>query len=326
MNYSSENTDLKRLLTSWHCEILYNLFRDEEISIEELKLIKNRHLRQLLKNYKMGVRIRFEHYFEIWRNRIGIPFQGEEDSKCSCNCKTERLANITYNGHAMLYETIPKEPMPIEGPQPAIKPPTFSQENINIQNQEILPKYELRSATQRRFADDTMQSDNDDGSTHGGDPLRHKIPCPYNLPQILQMSGDRGIAIVKYYEQHQGFTTSQRSELIRVICDFFEEHEYNLSLQISYKLEREIFQMFPSEKLQYYRTEKRGKIYVRFVNMKRMRKQRSERNIETHTTTPQRDVAGKLDETYEDENMTNFDAWSEDAGEKEDNVKPDINN
>ncbi|XP_073845441.1 uncharacterized protein isoform X2 [Musca autumnalis] len=318
--------------------------KNEEISIEELKLIKHRHIRQLLKNYKMGVRIRFEHYFEIWRNRIGMPFQIEdltEESTTSCNCKHGSGQNI-YNGHAMamIYETLAKDSLTSDSFHTTIKSPPLLAENNISRNEELSTKMSLRSVVaQRCSTEDNTPSDNEHYSTPGGGgggagdiAPRNKMLCPYNLPQILQMIGERGIEIVKYYEEHKAFTATQRSELIRVICDFFEEHNYNLSLQVSYKLEREILQMFPNEEMHYYRTDRRGKIYVRFINKKRWRKVRHERHFESMSSqNAHRDETTKSEHHQqiaedEDDNISNCDAWFEETTAKEEIIKSDVQN
>lgn len=93
-----------------------------------------------------------------------------------------------------------------------------------------------------------------------------------SLKQILRMSGAQGQALTKYYQTHKRFTPAQRSQLLQIIVDFFDAHNYHLSLHTSHNLEWQILKMFPSEKLEYYRTEKRGKIYVKFSNKKRYKR------------------------------------------------------
>ncbi|TMW40948.1 hypothetical protein DOY81_013972, partial [Sarcophaga bullata] len=87
----------EQLLISWHVDILYDLFKEEDIAIEELKMMQFSHVDSLLRNYKMGVRIRFEHHFINWRNRIGIHLKEIETyrSKNNCrNCQTHKPIQV----------------------------------------------------------------------------------------------------------------------------------------------------------------------------------------------------------------------------------------
>uniref|UniRef100_A0A1A9WFY2 Uncharacterized protein n=1 Tax=Glossina brevipalpis TaxID=37001 RepID=A0A1A9WFY2_9MUSC len=80
------------------------------------------------------------------------------------------------------------------------------------------------------------------------------------------------MSIVKYYQQHKKFTTAHRTQLVHTIVDFFDIHDFHLSLNTSHNLENQILKMFPTKRLEYYRTEKGGKIYVKFCNMKRYKR------------------------------------------------------
>ncbi|XP_067638070.1 uncharacterized protein [Eurosta solidaginis] len=62
----------------------------------------------------------------------------------------------------------------------------------------------------------------------------------------------------KEYESIDGF--------VRHLKRIYDIH---MSLQSSYCLEGEILEIFPNEKLSFYRTEKRGKLYTKFCNMKK---------------------------------------------------------
>lgn len=52
-----------------------------------------------------------------------------------------------------------------------------------------------------------------------------------------------------YYDQKKSFGQKERNLLIDVIARYFEERELHLSLAHSYKLEKEVLERFPSEKL-----------------------------------------------------------------------------
>ncbi|XP_036218802.2 uncharacterized protein [Bactrocera oleae] len=113
-----------------------------------------------------------------------------------------------------------------------------------------------RLTPQFQFINDTDDEEVDNG------PLLH----------ILNSSGFKGLSLLEYYQQHQHFMNVHRTLLIQLIVNFFDMNDYHLSLRVSHNLEQQILQLFPTEKLEYYRTEKRGKIYVKFCNMKRYKR------------------------------------------------------
>ncbi|XP_067634284.1 uncharacterized protein [Eurosta solidaginis] len=130
----------------------------------------------------------------------------------------------------------------------------------------------------------------------------HKVPFPnlndtegepsdYGpLMHIINLSGYKGQTLLEYYQQHRVLTNVHRNLLIKLIVNFFEMNGYHLSLKVSHNLEQQILKLFPGEKLQYYRNEKRGRIYVKFCNMKRYKRGK-------HTTKRKR--AQSMD--YDDE-------------------------
>lgn len=269
----------------------------------------------------MGVRIRFEHYLERWRNKIGIPFQADEirinPNNVNNSCSHECHPSCSPSGDMTSYNHVDLQ----------TKDPNCSSENTAINSPHSLTDNEMSRADiedpslgharnmlrRKTEIDRQTTSESEEGNMNATQVLNTVLiakedsinnnnnnnsissrnnytKCPYSLPQILQMSGSRGINIIKYYEEHKVFTNTQRAQLLQVICDFFEDNDYHLSLNMSHALEAEILQMFPTEKMQYYRTEKRGKLYVKFTNMKRQRKDRSRYSVGGRLNhTPNRD-------------------------------------
>ncbi|XP_031340791.1 uncharacterized protein LOC116168916 [Photinus pyralis] len=90
-----------------------------------------------------------------------------------------------------------------------------------------------------------------------------------SLATILKDSCN-GIAICDYYKRHTKFNEEQRSALINLIANFYERNDKHLSLKTSHQLETEILTIFPTEKLEYYRTSNRGKLYNRASNTKKV--------------------------------------------------------
>lgn len=59
----------------------------------------------------------------------------------------------------------------------------------------------------------------------------------------------KGVMLVDYYKKFQKFRNEQRTMLIQTVAQYFEEKGVQMSLSTSYRLEREILERFPAEKL-----------------------------------------------------------------------------
>lgn len=68
------------------------------------------------------------------------------------------------------------------------------------------------------------------------------------LCTILE-SSTRGTMLVESYNKHGKFDEEQRNSLITLIARCFEDKSIKMSLTASYKVEKEILERFPSEKL-----------------------------------------------------------------------------
>ncbi|XP_066591694.1 uncharacterized protein [Prorops nasuta] len=89
--------------------------------------------------------------------------------------------------------------------------------------------------------------------------------CHISLSNILN-ENPKGMMLIEYYNKYSKFEEEQRVALINIIVQYFGERNIEIRLPTSYKLEREILERFPNEKLEYYRTGKRGKLYNKFCN------------------------------------------------------------
>ncbi|CAH1126083.1 unnamed protein product [Ceutorhynchus assimilis] len=87
-----------------------------------------------------------------------------------------------------------------------------------------------------------------------------------SLREILNET-PRGKMLVEFYSQFSRFQEEQRTSLISLIAHYFEEKNLKMTLSASYKMENEILEIFPSEKLEYFRTSKRGRIYNKYANL-----------------------------------------------------------
>ncbi|XP_037937331.1 uncharacterized protein LOC119670946 [Teleopsis dalmanni] len=92
------------------------------------------------------------------------------------------------------------------------------------------------------------------------------------------------------------------SEMLAEIKKLKDSHNFTnyffntsraMTLKISYKLEQQILLMFPTEKLEYYRCDRRGKIYSRFCYLRQ-----SLKNIEKKQSAPESHDGSKV--IYED--------------------------
>ncbi|KAF5303243.1 hypothetical protein FQR65_LT18998 [Abscondita terminalis] len=88
-----------------------------------------------------------------------------------------------------------------------------------------------------------------------------------SLGNILSESS-KGLMLTEYFNKFKKFQEDQRILLIALIASYYEEKSVQLSLSSSYRIEKEILERFPTEKLEYYRVSKRGKIYNKYCNMK----------------------------------------------------------
>jgi len=61
-----------------------------------------------------------------------------------------------------------------------------------------------------------------------------------------------GIMLAEYYKKYEKFENEQRTLLINTCANFFHENDITMSIAASYKLEKEILETFPTEKLVSY--------------------------------------------------------------------------
>lgn len=85
--------------------------------------------------------------------------------------------------------------------------------------------------------------------------------CTIMLSTILSNSS-RGKGLVDYYNKFSSFHEDQRSVLIFLIAQYYEEKGVKMSLTASYQLEQQILERFPSEKLVIYKTLRHDQFYI----------------------------------------------------------------
>ncbi|XP_016968409.1 uncharacterized protein LOC108036644 [Drosophila biarmipes] len=297
--------ELRELLQSWDVADLLPHLQDEAINVDELQMIKRHHLSELLRNFRFGTRIRFEHHLERWRRWLNVPLQGVQGQgsvHCTgCRCpevQSQSQAQSHFPGQTALdagppseledtpkpddlAKTIPAEslvalaqpmPLPVAFPLPIVQPPTQAANEAMI-----MVKQEHMALQQPR----RVESEPGPGSSGGASASKEEQSAAadheVSILGILRASGARAQVLMDRIGHNEPLDAVQRLLLIQLVCSFYEENQLHLTLQRSHLLESEILELYPQEQLHYYRTERRGKIYVRFTNMKRSKRLSSSR-------------------------------------------------
>ncbi|XP_037715467.1 uncharacterized protein LOC119550679 [Drosophila subpulchrella] len=298
--------ELRELLQSWDVADLLPHLQDEAINVDELQMIKRHHLSELLRNFRFGTRIRFEHHLERWRRWLNVPLQGVQgqgSGHCTgCRCQevhTQSQAQSHFPGqnpadvdHPSEQEDIPKtedpaktipaeslvalgqpRTMPVPFPMPIVQPPA------QAVNDMIVVKHEHTMAMQPSTR--LVDSGSGPGSSTGTPACKEESIAAadheVSILGILRASGPKAQHLMERIGHNEPLDAVQRLLLIQLVCSFYEENQLHLTLQRSHLLENEILELFPQEQLHFYRTERRGKIYVRFTNMKRSKRLSSSR-------------------------------------------------
>ncbi|XP_017045424.1 uncharacterized protein LOC108090979 [Drosophila ficusphila] len=293
--------ELRELLQSWDVADLLPHLQDEAINVDELQMIKRHHVSELLRNFRFGTRIRFEHHLERWRRWLNVPLQGGQgqgSTHCSgCRCSEVQAQAVCQGqtplgmGHAAegleemektvdLAKAVPAQSLlassePGEMPVPFQMP--MEQTVPQMANEMALVKQELLPAQPQRAAEPEPGAGSSGGTSACKEEPGAVADQEVSIVGILRASGAKSQSLLERIGLNEPLDAVQRLLLIQLVCSYYEENHLHLTLQRSHLLEREILQLFPQEQLHYYRTERRGKIYVRFTNMKRSKRLSSSR-------------------------------------------------
>lgn len=269
-NSSQEYEELSQLLKSWNVSELFPHLQEEAINTQELQMLKRHHLNELLRNFRYGTRIRFEHNLERWRRWINVPLQDAPQdmergfsgnsghcSGCQCSSVNVSIPIPMAKSHSkpdLLDECakqLPSEPfvsLNEEADGSAFNVPLPLSDHSELVHTELVTADLIKP-----------EMPEIDGSVESG----------VTVLTILQASPVKAQSLLERLGHNEQLDAVQRLLLIQLICSYYEDNRLHLTLQRSHLLEREILQLFPKEQLCFYRTERRGKIYVRFTNMKR---------------------------------------------------------
>lgn len=167
-----------------------------------------------LKCLPLGTQILFEHNLEMWRHSIGFPLDGS-------------IENSAYNS--------PTPPLPPPLPQlpPQLPPPLPTLPLV----QQLSPSSPGTSSSLRYLP-----------YPRTADKVTSDTVPEISLITILKDT-EKGKLILEAFKKVSCLKQNQRLILINTIAKYFEAHNINLSLANSYKLEKEIVELFPSEKM-----------------------------------------------------------------------------
>lgn len=323
--------------------IFLSFFSDEGITIDVLQMLKPHHIPVLLRNYKFGIQVRFEHYLDIWRRDINKPLLSHTSSHihyCSNNQEKKEVhlvpikktVSTQFSSHDLVH--LPNNPSLSHSlsssPSPtfvdALPPPKLTPAPATVATAKKPNVVDSTKSKSAEITPSTSQRNNGlkNPTFHNYNPAEsHRLPfvsASHISASVILQSHPKGIQLLRYYEEHQTLTNAHRLMLVNLIATFFDDHNYHLSLQTSYNMERDILELFPTEQLENYRTEKRGKIYVKFCNMKRYKITREKTpkrkkritsidfgsSLETAAPSAVDVMANMVD----DEFSMNFDSWS----------------
>ncbi|XP_037954723.1 uncharacterized protein LOC119684697 [Teleopsis dalmanni] len=286
------DTPLRTLLTSWNCEKLVEHIENESIDIAELEMMRKEHVVELLRNYRMGIRIRFEYYFENWRRSINKPvanistvymntppsesIYNEIQFGYEHNSKLKESVSIGVNTDPVETNIISLNlpPPPLLALPPSIKIVPIINKSLEVQKPKEVPQKSKVDIMDFCPPSNTRRTNK-------------VVSIPkFSVLDILKSAGFRGFEILESYNQNKIMTPEHRSTLMTLMVEHFIKTNEHLSLPANYEIERQILELFPTEKLRYYRTARRGKIYIRYYNSKCCKKQRNMENKNTQSFVP----------------------------------------
>ncbi|XP_065368174.1 uncharacterized protein LOC135960735 [Calliphora vicina] len=262
-----DDLDLKNLLDEWNLIHHYDYFIEQKIDLYVLAILKPIHVEKLFHNLPIGDQARFEHKLEQW--------------------KQNRLLSYKSHDHMVTHKTIntkeiKDKPNNLQRPEEK----EFRTTAVIVPQLSVAPSIQL-SSTVRRSLDHNKPT-----CSHVSSPAAYLnksspaspmtpamtkqpgmalMPVRYNLRTILEDTSG-GQMIMTYYEKHKILREEHRTALINVIGRYIDANGGILSLSESNQLERQIVELFPTEKEEFYRTNKRGRIYNKVANMKRVYK------------------------------------------------------
>ncbi|KAI8130050.1 hypothetical protein CVS40_0842 [Lucilia cuprina] len=103
---------------------------------------------------------------------------------------------------------------------------------------------------------------------------QHITTTEQKIPTVTEILSNtrNGKDIQNYYNNNKTLHDEQRNLLINTITKYIESKNITCSLSDCMEIEKQIYNIFPTEKLEFYTNGKRGKIYNKLANYKRFSK------------------------------------------------------
>ncbi|XP_073813579.1 uncharacterized protein isoform X2 [Musca autumnalis] len=298
--------ELKTLLASWQLEHLYNHCLEQKITLKVLKILQPKHVDKLFANRPVGDHAIFEHRLAIWKQLqlfddptpTAIPKANGNDpptlaafsrpkddlltpkpkekskNNTSSSVQNKEVNNkATYDDGDDDYE----EEMDDDDDDEDWLEVRNKSKRLSIPRRSssskpgtTMPKFEAMTAIPSPMSSSVPPPSPYANSSDSGQMTyaTTALGPRYNLRKILSESCD-GQGIVRYYEQHKILKEEHRISLINCIARYIEGFGGILSLSEGTNLENQILEMFPTEKEEYYRTGKRGRLYNKMSNLRR---------------------------------------------------------
>ncbi|XP_061393952.1 uncharacterized protein LOC133329496 [Musca vetustissima] len=263
----SGDLELKNLLTSWHLEHHYNHFREQKITLQVLKILKPQHIEKLFANRPLGDQVMFEHRLNIWQQ-----LQLLDDTPKAFRSQVVPIA-ITENRTKRLKPNESSQELEVHD---------YDDTEDNLQdmddNTTNVSRPEMSSSAVRRSSSTTLPKIANVASESSAAPLPSvSTPSdmgptnfsPYSVRDILNSTFE-GKTLISYYQQHKIFLEDHRTTLLNILARHIDANECKLTMSQATSMEKQILEMFPTEREEFYRTGRRGRLYNKIHNMKRI--------------------------------------------------------
>ncbi|XP_023296265.2 uncharacterized protein LOC111679016 [Lucilia cuprina] len=265
-----DDLDLKNLLEEWNLSQHYEHFIEQKVFLNVLGILKSHHIDKLFANLPIGDQVRFEYKLELWKQNQLFSFK-PHNKDSPLNSKTTQSKDHNKEKSHNVQRTEETE---------------FRTTAVIVPQLSVAPSIQLPSSTPRKSMDHNKSAASSSHSTTtkpitaspifmstglAKQPAMAMMPVRYNLRTILEETSG-GQMIMNYYEKHKILREEHRTALINVIARYIDANGGILSLAESNQLERQIVELFPTEKEEFYRTNRRGRIYNKVANMKRVYK------------------------------------------------------
>ncbi|KAM7344009.1 uncharacterized protein ACRADG_010859 isoform 2-T2 [Cochliomyia hominivorax] len=283
-----DDLDLKNLLNEWNLSHLYEHFLEQKITLKILTILKPSHIELLFKNKPIGDQAWFEHKLELWKQSLLFSHKSNStisySSSSHNNNKTRNIKEIREKPKvSQHHEEIEHRTTAVIVPQISVAPSmqvssaprrTFDHNKHTATSScattsSFYTTNKTTTTTAPSFSTASLPSPKT--LSVAKPPCMAMVPARYNLRTILEETSG-GQMVMNYYEKHQILREEHRTALINVIARYIDTAGYGLTLSESNQLEAQIVEMFPTEKAEFYRTNRRGRIYNKVANMKRVYK------------------------------------------------------